>query len=751
MNSEPKRYLLGKGQELFEREKWKPRKIEPAQIYTLPEAKERLLPQLKSARQIVAETADRHCFDGTRAISVTVHPSFISKSGMPTKTLQAFGLDLLGSSAVKIRLKGANPKRSENPRIGMRLYVAGTPDAWGRYEKFVSSLTEDMSVEADYDKIRSEFKSIESIEAITRKDRIGEIRKSQKKFQVEVVLQKGSSSDEVLADFARLIVELGIRLDPLKVVDTSNLSFIPLEVDSAQLEEVAKYSHVRFIRSAAKIRTFRPTTRSRKVSGKNLTKPPNEVVCEDFRVAIFDGGLPNDELAEWVDYEDLTSGDKGQEFLDHGCNVTSAFFFGHLGTSPEVLETPPCRVDHYKVIGETDSDPYIVLNRIVNTLRSRNYKFANISLGPDYAVMDEHLDPWTVALDEIAESQGMFISVASGNGGEGDRVVGNHRIQPPSDGVNVIGVGAIDRFSTLEAKRSAYSSFGPGRCPGLVKPDLSVFGGSSAEPFGFVQSFSEKSVALDVGTSFASPLLLRAAAGIKARIQNEDLTPLAVKALILHHCRRESHHLMEEIGWGILPCPDPEAMITCNEGEVKVIYQGVRLGKKIVRTPIPLPDIATLLEENGLPDTIKAELRVTICLNSSLNPADSANYTRFGVAVTHRNKASDSDSTRTLFSKKAVFKFASEESLRSDSHKWATAIVGTDSLQVKSWEDPTLDFHFLERDRIGDSVGSASIPYAIIIGVRIPKIPDLYERVKERYQVLSPVRARVTQRVRLRE
>lgn len=78
-------------------------------------------------------------------------------------------------------------------------------------------------------------------------------------------------------------------------------------------------------------------------------------------------------------------------------------------------------------------------------------------------------------------SGAVLAAVAVGNTGEMDRASGNARVQVPSDCVNSLGIGAADS-STADWRRAAYSSVGPGRSPGLIKPDVLSFGGGEKNP-----------------------------------------------------------------------------------------------------------------------------------------------------------------------------------------------------------------------------------------------------------------------------
>jgi hypothetical protein len=73
-------------------------------------------------------------------------------------------------------------------------------------------------------------------------------------------------------------------------------------------------------------------------------------------------------------------------------------------------------------------------------------------------------------------------AIAVGNSGESDWTSGNARIQTPADCVNALSIGGCDRVGA-GWKRAPYSSIGPGRSPGIMKPDGVAFGGSSREPY----------------------------------------------------------------------------------------------------------------------------------------------------------------------------------------------------------------------------------------------------------------------------
>ena len=178
---------------------------------------------------------------------------------------------------------------------------------------------------------------------------------------------------------------------------------------------------------------------------------------------------------------------------------------------------------------------FSVLERIQTVLESRpKYDFINLSLGPDLQIEDNDVHAWTAVLDQLFSDGLTLPAIAVGNSGELDWDSGNARIQTPSDCVNALSIGSCDRIGS-GWKRAKYSSIGPGRSPGIMKPDGLAFGGSSREPY-WVLNAEKPGAAMPItGTSFATPTALRTAIGVRAHF-GKLLSPLAIKALLLHNC-----------------------------------------------------------------------------------------------------------------------------------------------------------------------------------------------------------------------
>src|SRR5262249_4785527 len=159
------------------------------------------------------------------------------------------------------------------------------------------------------------------------------------------------------------------------------------------------------------------------------------------------------------------------------------------------------------------------------------YSFVNLSIGPALPIEDHEVHAWTAVLDELLADGKTLATVAVGNEGESDWQSGNARVQVPSDSVNALSVGAANTRGT-PWRGASYSCIGPGRSPGVIKPEIIAFGGWENEPF-FVCDQTLKIAVPTSGTSFASPFALRMGMGIRAHF-GSLLTPLAIRALLVH-------------------------------------------------------------------------------------------------------------------------------------------------------------------------------------------------------------------------
>lgn len=698
--------------------------------YDLPDAKKRLASQFVSAANTISQLPDAACPDGYAVGLITLHPQYTAKSYFPANLLREARMESIGSRPAKTTPEKWTKKGEPEESPTTQLYVAARRDDFEQFAKSVPNITNE-------DRSSRDLFKIENFRAPTTKDRVQRLSKRTAEPMLEVVLHTSGipNSAGILEAFEAYAESFG--LDPImdRRFDVSGLTFLPVRAARDLIDDLSQFSFLRTIREMPGLRPLRPIIRANaKTKPFKVQLPDVEPVDRQLRAAVFDGGISK-ELGDSVfavAHEPEGIGTSVDGFVDHGTGVTSAVLFGPL-TRREELGQPYGVVDHYRVLDKNSSkdvlELYDALNHIKNVLQSRKYHFINMSIGPALPIEDYDVHAWTAVLDSILADGETLTTIAVGNEGENDHESGNARVQVPSDSVNSLAVGAADsRGATWN--RAAYSCIGPGRSPGLIKPEVIAFGGCGAEPF-FVLDQSTTIATPDAGTSYASPYTLRMGMGVRAHFGN-SLSMLAIKSLLVHCSEPNKDLPVHEIGWGRV-AQNIDSIAICPDGEARVVYQGELTPGQYLRTPVPLPS-------GDLDGDVS--LTATFCFACQTDPEDPGNYTRGGLDVTFRPHAEKFDDDATNAKTKSFFRrtdFDTEKELRLDAHKWETTLHRKHRYRSTTLKDPVFDVHYQARES-GKASSGDKIKYALIITVSAPKVIDLYQRIIQRYQTqLEPI------------
>jgi hypothetical protein len=671
----------------------------------------------------LAELPNLACPNDEAVGVVTLHPQWIAKSYHPQQLLNAYELRQVGSRPVTITPEEWTRKGLPSELASSELYVAGSRGAFLRWAMELRQHPEDVS-----DQIRR----VESVTAPSPVDRLRNLpsdgSRDGEEILLEVVLHAGEGPRDqfILSGFSEYAGSLGAEPDLDRRLYAGGLCFLPVEAARSRVIDLAKFAFLRTVRPMPRLRGFPSIERS--VPSPELAPAPlpaDAAVDPDLRIAVFDGGLSaSTRLAPWVNsHESRGVQTSTAANLTHGHDVTSALLFGPL-TPGKPAPRPYCVVDHYRVLDkQAQTDPlelYDVLHRVNEVLRDRNYQFFNLSIGPSLPVEDEDVHPWTALLDQYLSGGDALASFAVGNTGLEDRDSGEARIQVPADCVNGLSVGSADSLHA-DWKRAPYSSFGPGRSPGVVKPDVVQFGGSTQEPFLVYDGANAPALGRTCGTSLASPAALRLAVGVRAHFGSR-IGPLALKALLVHSAEPSLHH-KHEVGWGRVPT-DLATITTCDDGMVRVIYQGSLSPSQYLHVPIPLPDDQLL----GM-----VGIEATFCYATRIDPQDPGAYTQSGLEVVfrpHRDRFHSDEATapasQSFFKKSAL---ATDQVLRNDAQKWETTLNARCKFRAKSLFKPVFQIHYNARSAGGAASGVDDIRYALVVTVRAARVPDLYDRV----------------------
>lgn len=729
-------FLLGQGQRLTSNvtvvKGGKPKDMP----YTFSDAQKRVSQKLATVNAHMRTLPDEACPQNEAVATVTLHPRYLSKTDFPTELLRAAGLRPIGSRPKKVLPDKWGTKTIPTEAVvTAEIFVAGPRTAFHQLDSKLHHWTEDNAQAL-------QIVRIESMDPFGADDKIRYLPENRDVLVLEVVLQDGERPG-ILKAFCRYAQMIGAEVVEDRIDRVGSLIFAPVRVHRDRVHDLAMFAFVRVARGMPGIRPF---DIKRGYGGFNVELPKEGPLDPELRVAVFDGGLPPHEpLQPWVDLHLPTSlGKLDPDSQSHGMGVTSALLFGPL-THGASLPRPFSKVDHYAVLDDKvgqhgDFEVLDVLNRITDVLDQHpgKYRFVNLSLGPDLVVDDGDVTLWTAKLDERMARYDIFATVAVGNCGHLDPDEGANRVQPPSDGVNVLAVGAADSQGVSWA-RADYSCIGPGRTPGRIKPDGLGFGGSYKELFYVLDDCQKMSVRMEMGTSFAAPAVLRTAVGVQACL-GEDLNPLAIRALLIHRAVKGDHHHPYEVGHGRFE-PDVSQLICCGDDEATIVYQGeLPTGQTLLRAPIPMPP---------KPLTGKVQIKATLLISPDVDPAHPFTYTRDGIEATFRPHADkfnfDKDGNQSAHPKsKAFFSgHASSELEKRSGNKWEPCLNSSLTMLATSLFDPVFDINYHQREGGMTTKDVEKIPYALIVSVKAVKVPDLYTQIFRHYanilQPLTPV------------
>lgn len=695
--------------------------------YTLDEARSYLSPALRDIAEQIENLPTTAKPAGEATAIFTIHPAFLSKWKMPHKAFEKAGLRVLGSKSALVKpKKDARKKPPEGDQFTAELYVCGDREAFNN----LLGLLWEAKITKEQDK---DLRKIESIRFLSPQERLLRIEGQEELVPIELLVHAENVNNEVLLDaLDQHAAACGTTLSRNKLLAAPGMIFMPGMAPRAKLEDFAAFTALRAVRRLPSLRMHRPHLKQHLTTEKPAL-PIKSAINPDLKVAVFDGGLGISDFSKWaseVTPEALRETDAG--FLAHGTTVTSALLFGALDHETTQLPQPFFNVTHYRVLGSADNgdfDLYDCMRRIDEILTHNEIDCANLSLGPEFPMDDDQPHAWTVMLDKHLSSGKTLMTVATGNNGHENGEMG--RLQPPGDAVNALTVGAANSQDFFIA-RAPYSGFGPGRSPGVVKPDGLAFGGTASTPLVLFSPMVGGLTSL-YGTSYASPLALRTAAAAQA-LSKTPLSATAMRALMVHNANHAQKDLRSEVGWGQFP-DDHEKLLSYGDNQVSVLYQGFIPAGDTMRMPLPIPAVAM-----GSKITITA----TFCFACPVEAANPVNYTQHGLTVTFKPK-SDGSSLQ-FFGKASDY----EKNLRKHGSKWETMMHATLTLDASLLLDSCFDVkHGAREDGLPVKNDEApALPYVLIATVASELGEPIYQSVMNKYPMLAPIELRGQLRLR---
>jgi hypothetical protein len=719
-------YLIGFGQRLVHPITLRTGGGDKAYPLSFEEARKRLTPLWAETLAAVGTLPEAACPNDEAVIAITLYPAFLARTYYPSNLLRDMGFRHMGS-----RVRPPASSHNQSGDAAPEIFVAGGRKALDSFVKDLPDWNPALAVQ-------DEFRRIMDVRALDD-TRLRPIAEEDDAPPLEVVLHAGADEEDeyIVSGFRDFAASFGMNVDVTQRLHAGGLCFIPMRGLRKNVDKLTSFSFVRTIRRMPRLSLNESLIRTLDIPRSFEVKLPNGTVLNDkVRVAVFDGGLPvaPNPVELWARALDADGvGPAAEKLQSHGLAVTSALLFGPL-RDRDASPVPYAMVDHWRVLDQAshgdDFELVVVLRRILSVLRQRKYEFVCLSIGPDLPIEDDDVHLWTSNLDALLVDGTTVMAAACGNSGEYDWDSGNARVQPPSDAVNAIGIGAATTEGS-KWERAPYSSVGRGRSPGIVKPDLVSFGGSDKESFHVIDQYDPTRSDGRMGTSYSAPNGLRIGIGMKAHFGDQLFAP-AIRALMIHHADR-GRRSQREVGWGRLPSVLND-LVVCRDGEVTVVYEGKLEPSHFIRFPIPLP-------RGRLGSS--AMIKATFCLFTPVDPEDSINYTRAGLSIFFRPITVGSPGVnlngkpRSAHPAARFFRpdrlYSTENQDRKEGYKWEPVYKASGSFEAGELDQPVFDVQHHTRSHGRPAARRSDICYGLVVTISAPLEADLYNRVLVAY------------------
>lgn len=755
----PRRLILGSGEKYLEPVKKKITARLPPSPRSFAEAAQRATRALASTLEQFDKLPDAKKIDDTIFMCMRLHPE-TSPGFEPNSVLERVdGLRAVGSRRFR-PTKAASKSFDQGSRL---VFVRAMPSAVARFMDELATEADSFSMQ-----FQNQLGWVEHFDLLDANERIMGFRDDWQQGRVELVFHPDDSSGSIQIFVKKLMAQVGIDLNRCTIKAYSDGPvFVSAFVDSTSLAGLVDVNPLR----AARPLEMRSLSLSGGPAIVDAPQAAQSKTASTIKVGMFDGGVDEKHpLLQGHVAEDHVNGigtTPDPHGVSHGNAVAGVLLYGPLNdlTKTDRLPDPSVFVSSIRIIPTSNPlDPnfYESIDVIEKAVPARrDISVFNLSFGPRGAMEDDDICRFSYALDKLATQYAVSFYIATGNDAS---TPGWERIQPPSDSVNCIAVGAYSDASGM-ATRAAYSCMGPGRSGAIIKPDLVAFGGCGSKQIHLIDSTTGKR-RLDQGTSFATPQAARVGALLKDSFDSASC--LLTHALTIHHARHPSVAPCQEMGYGVVTT-DLADILLCRDGCVLVAYQETIKPGSIVKLPIPAPSMTATTGRIKFKWTIAAlspidsrfaDSPVQNCLVDTFYP-HSARFKftpppgSIEKAVTFDVIADPAREARLLgFGwKKAGWPETQSVNgpvqMTAGAMKldltWNTIVHRSCGKQPRSLQDP-----FLTLKAKGRRGAVDPFPFAAVVAIEAHGyVGDLYTAVRQQFPALQPIRLRQPQLVRV--
>jgi hypothetical protein len=405
-----------------------------------------------------------------------------------------------------------------------------------------------------------------------------------------------------------------------------------------------------------------------------LTVPKPQAGATYPAVGVIDSGVAP-VLDDWVigRFDYLTANEYNPV---HGTAVAGLIALGQLANDPAVTpEANGCRIYDVPLYPKGAflarypkgfSDFLEEIEQAVAEAKDAyGIRILNLSINAISDVERHRYSIYASRLDQIADAYGVIFVISAGNlPRAASRAPWQRRpadvvryfatrtspdtIYKPAESVRSVSVGALNppNTSQIHGAPTIYTRRGPGLQVG-VKPDVAAYGGAGVSIPG--ASTGLASIAPDgtkqdvVGTSYATPLVARALAGLDAATEG-GLSTEALRAMLLHHATMPdplTKRGLKELGRQFAGFGRPaqvDDMLQTGDHQITLLFQSrLSIGERkpvILRFPFTWPQ--SLVNAGRC----SGRARITLVYSPPLDPAFGAEFVRVNLDASLRQRQS---------------------------------------------------------------------------------------------------------------
>lgn len=365
-------------------------------------------------------------------------------------------------------------------------------------------------------------------------------------------------------------------------------------------------------------------------------------------VGVLDSGIKkNAYLSPWLLNESETY--YGEELQDksHGSMVASILEYSDEINGTDYASTEGVMMLEAVIAPDLHKEaiyPEDLLDNVRDAIeRHRSIKIWTMSAGTSEESAPDSFSEYGMALDNIADENGVLIIKSAGNSSAFMRNAQPERIAKMADSVRSLVVGSIaGEKSTYDLAEidmpSPFTRRGPGPVY-IIKPDLVAYGGNAGiKPDGKLTTTGVKVFDGDgrptraPGTSFSTPWIARIAAELDFLLEG-DFDPLLIKALMVHNASYPAGECMKMddkkkfMGFG-MPSGTREILYN-SENEITLILRD-KLPKGNFIDILDFPFSQSMIGDDGM---YHGQIILTMVSSPILRPSEGPEYCQSDIKV----------------------------------------------------------------------------------------------------------------------